>query len=211
MGIVLFIKELYYPLSMVDINSELPQEINNRVSYIIDFYFKFQHLKEVYRQGWLDHGIPKEQCESVADHSFAVAVLSYIIAGEKGLDRDKAMKLGLFHDIPEAIIGDKTPRDNITPDQKRSSEIAACQILFAGFPDQQEYLNLIREYQFQSTPEAKLVYQIDKLERMAQAQVYQENGFKGLEEFFEEAPTKIHDPDLQEMVAALMRFRRKKI
>ena len=42
---------------------------------IISFYMQYNHLKNIYRQGWLKVRIGlehKDKCESVADHSCCV-------------------------------------------------------------------------------------------------------------------------------------------
>ena len=43
-------------------------------------------LKEVPRTGWLDRGIPADETESVADHSFGVALLAWLLIPDE-LDR----------------------------------------------------------------------------------------------------------------------------
>ncbi len=47
---------------------------------LIQAYFELNHLKQLYRQGWLRVGIPPERCESVAEHSLGVALLCLFIA-----------------------------------------------------------------------------------------------------------------------------------
>jgi len=47
---------------------------------LIEAYFEFNHLKQLYRQGWLRVGVPPERCESVAEHSLGVALLCLFIA-----------------------------------------------------------------------------------------------------------------------------------
>ncbi len=47
---------------------------------LIEAYFEFNHLKQLYRQGWLRHGVPHTQCESVAEHTFGVALLALFLA-----------------------------------------------------------------------------------------------------------------------------------
>ena len=42
---------------------------------IIEAYFEINHLKGLLRQGWLRCGVEPAQCESVAEHSFGVAML----------------------------------------------------------------------------------------------------------------------------------------
>lgn len=53
-----------------------------------------------------------ERCnryESVAEHSFYVGIIAYQLACAIGLDESSArycLKMGLMHDLPEAVIGD---------------------------------------------------------------------------------------------------------
>ena len=69
----------------------------------IEMYFQIAHLKQVYRQGWLLRGISPEQCESVADHTFGVAILAMILATNHfpELDRTKLLQIALIHDLGE--------------------------------------------------------------------------------------------------------------
>jgi len=69
-------------------------------------------MKRLLRQGWVRAGIPVSSIESIADHSWAVAVLSYILVTiennyreNSGLDKlhvEKTVILGLLHDINES-------------------------------------------------------------------------------------------------------------
>ncbi|WP_016879782.1 HD domain-containing protein, partial [Chlorogloeopsis fritschii] len=68
------------PIALLEGKTTLP---------IIEAYFEFNHLKQLYRQGWLRHGIEPKYCESVAEHSFGVALLALFLADEYSLDLDK--------------------------------------------------------------------------------------------------------------------------
>src|SRR5436309_8629270 len=68
-------------------------------------------LKEVRRKGWVDRGVP--DAESVADHSYRVALLAWALARRRGLDAERAMLIGLVHDLAEAELGDETPFDTL--------------------------------------------------------------------------------------------------
>ncbi|HYO58827.1 HD domain-containing protein [Archangium sp.] len=48
---------------------------------LIEAYFELNHLKQLYRQGWLRVGLARERCESVAEHSFGVALLCLLQPG----------------------------------------------------------------------------------------------------------------------------------
>jgi putative hydrolase of HD superfamily len=73
-------------------------------------------LKRVPRTGWLDRGIDPALAESVADHSFGVAMLAWLLAVERNaqgapLDPTRVLCLALAHDLAEATTGDETPYD----------------------------------------------------------------------------------------------------
>ncbi|MFT4037062.1 MAG: HD domain-containing protein [Thermomicrobiales bacterium] len=73
-----------------------------------------QRLKQVARQGWLDRGVPAADVESVADHSFGVALLAWLAAltaqsAGEAIDPTRVLQLAIIHDLPEAVIGDWTP------------------------------------------------------------------------------------------------------
>lgn len=74
-------------------------------------------LKRLARTGWLDRGVPELATESVADHSFRVALLSWMVAttypteygNHAGIDPGRVLLIALAHDLPEAFAGDPTP------------------------------------------------------------------------------------------------------
>jgi len=86
----------------------------------LHFLHLIQQLKHLPRTGWLR---TVEQPESVASHSFRLALLSLftpvglasvlfflsrmlIFPPEKGLDRSRCMFIGLIHDLAESVVGD---------------------------------------------------------------------------------------------------------
>ena len=82
---------------------------------IATLYFQANHLKHIYRKGWLEHGIQESVTESVADHSFGVAFLALILANDvdPSLNQEKLLKMALLHDYSESVIGDTTPRNEV--------------------------------------------------------------------------------------------------
>ena len=84
----------------------------DRFSGLARFAHRIGRLKSIPRAGWLHRGVPAEQTESVADHSFRVAVLAWLASAEiESLDRDRVIRLALLHDLAESITGDITPYD----------------------------------------------------------------------------------------------------
>ncbi|MEX2314675.1 MAG: HD domain-containing protein, partial [Thermomicrobiales bacterium] len=79
---------------------------------ILGFWSQALQLKRLRRTGWLDRGVAGP--ESVADHSWGVALLAWLLARDQpGLDRERVLLLGLVHDLPEAVAGDPTPFDDV--------------------------------------------------------------------------------------------------
>ena len=73
-------------------------------------------FKLVPRTGWLDRGVDPLWAESVADHSFGVALFAWACALQRhaegsNLLPERVLKLALIHDLAEAEIGDLPPYD----------------------------------------------------------------------------------------------------
>ncbi|RLI76220.1 phosphohydrolase [Archaeoglobales archaeon] len=75
----------------------------NKVDELVKFIHEAGSLKNIPRSGWLKIGI--KDPESVAEHSFRVALIAFFIAymESKNLERAyKASFYALIHDIPES-------------------------------------------------------------------------------------------------------------
>lgn len=172
---------------------------------IINIYFAINHLKNVYRKGWLLSGIPSESCESVAEHSFGVAILAMLLAPYWSIELDlhKALEMALIHDIGEIYTGDIVPQDNIDPVLKNDLEKEALQNVFKKLKLGDEYTLLWEEYHSSATPEAKFVKQLDKLEMALQGKIYELLHRKNLTEFFRSVENQIEDPELRSILESL--------
>lgn len=165
---------------------------------LIRVYFQFAHLKHLFRQGWLQHGIAQERCESVAEHSFGVAVLSLILADTyyPELDTEKVMRLALLHDFGEIYAGDITPQHGISAQEKARREQQSVSRVFQELPNAQHYLEIWDEYEQGLTPEARLVRQVDRLEMGLQAAIYERGGATGLEDFYASTRQALSDTEI---------------
>lgn len=141
-------------------------------------------------------------CESVADHSFGVAVACCLIGDAyfPELDLNKVMRMALIHDLGESRIGDLTPYSGVPAEEKKRRELAAVEQIFAGLPNAQEYVALWRELAAGDSPEARFVKEIDSLEMAFQAAFYEQDGGYDLGEFFHHAAGKIDTPMLRRLV-----------
>src|SRR3989442_10684237 len=76
-----------------------------------DFWPLLERLKLEPRRGWKER-LRLSHVESVADHSYGVAMLCLFQAWSRGgYDLERLLKLALIHDLDEAITGDLTPED----------------------------------------------------------------------------------------------------
>lgn len=192
----------------MDVKSENPVIYldDKDVNPIIRAYFEFNHLKQLYRQGWLKRGIPRERCESVAEHSLGVALLALWLAEAHfpDLDHGRLMRMALVHDFGEIYAGDLVPGDRISAGQKYRLEYESVQRVFAALPGGETYIELWLEYEAGETPEAQLVRQVDRLEMAMQASIYLRQGFKRMDEFFTTAGRALSHPELQNLLNELL-------
>ena len=128
-------------------------------------------LKELPRAGWLRVGI--RAGESVADHSFGVAFAALVLA-PPGLDRARVLELALVHDLPEVRVGDITPYDGVSREEKKAREAAAAADLFADHP---RLAALWAELEAGTSPEARFVKTLDHVDLRLQARRYGARGF----------------------------------
>ncbi|KAK3766360.1 hypothetical protein RRG08_044545 [Elysia crispata] len=150
-------------------------------------YMKFiGNLKKVERTGWVRHNV--KHPESVAEHMYRMAMIAFALPSDSTLDRDKCIKIALVHDVAESIVGDITPSCGVSKADKSKMEEDATKHIASFLPGHgaQEVLQLWKEYEYQSSPEAKFVKDLDKFEMIFQALEYEkaENRGGDLEEFF---------------------------
>ena len=142
-------------------------------------------LKDVLRQGWVNVGV--ESPESVAAHSWGMAIIALKMC-PSDLNLEHVLKLCLVHDLPEVIVGDRTPFDDVST--KSADERAAMEQIAP------EWVSLFDEYENQTTPEAVFVKRLDKLDMALQAQVYMDRGDIDLEQFIDSARKTLGDHEL---------------
>jgi putative hydrolase of HD superfamily len=144
-------------------------------------------LKLVKRAGWLNKvGITSDR-ESVADHSFLMAIIGLEQGMKLGLDSSKIVRMCLLHDLAESVIGDRLPEEKSSPSAHRNEEDKIMHELLNDLkaPTSKILLNDWVELVESKTSEARLVWRIDKLEMAIQAREYERMGYdiEKLEEF----------------------------
>ena len=168
---------------------------------ILDFFKDASNLKNIPRQGWIDK-LSMEHPESVADHSYSMAIMGMVISDLENYDSEKILKMILLHDLAESKIGDYTP-NQISKENKITIENNAYDEIIDTLPDsiKLQYGTIWEEYQNQESPESIIIHQIDKLEMVLQAKMYQKGGasLEAVESFFKSAESEITHPKLKEL------------
>lgn len=155
---------------------------------IVEFAYEVGQLKRLPRAGWLFAGVTHP--ETVAAHSFRVGVLAFAIAVQEGANPDRAATLGLFHDVPEARIGDIPYVGKRYLDVRMPPEdVAADQVRHLPAPLAAHITAVVAEHEaakdIDHTPEARCSRDADKLELLLQAREYQAAGVAKMDRFIE--------------------------
>lgn len=142
---------------------------------ILKIFLTLQWAKELPRQGFIQLGFKRNEADSVAAHSWTCAMLVYLLATEmkkqgQKIDVDKAIKMALFHDMAETIVGDVgTFVKGMAKGAFAPIEEEGLKWLVADLPEKKEMISLVNEYMERKTLEARLCKVADNLDALAQA------------------------------------------
>jgi len=126
---------------------------------MIEFLFEAGMLKKTPRTGYQFLGTGGE---SVADHSFRMTVVGYVLASlEPEADGNKVVLMCLFHDLPEARTGD---HNYVNKRYTEVDENAAMDDQVRGLPFGSEMKSLFLEFNEAQTLEAKLAKDADQID-----------------------------------------------
>lgn len=154
--------------------------MEERLKNSMRFYLLATQLKYKIRSGWDENhwNVSKERLESIAEHVFGTCILALSIDSEfkTNLDIDKVIKMLVLHEIGEVVIGDITPFDNVTPEEKMKIEHEAMKKVIGDLVNKEEFLSLLIEFDEKKTKESIFAHHCDKLEADIQAKVYQDMG-----------------------------------
>jgi len=123
--------------------------------------------------------------DTVASHSFHVAIIAYCIARMEKLsheDANTAMLMGLLHDLPEARTGDV---DFISKNYTKVDEELAISDQFAEIEFGGDLKKVVDEYEERKSLISKCAKDADSLEQMYQEWVLSWQGNKLANNWFE--------------------------
>ncbi len=176
----------------------------------LDFFKTVGKSKRLPRTGWVREKVKNP--ESTAEHSFRVGVLSMILSDEVNVNKEKLMKMSLIHDLGEVYTGDLVwTRGEIVDinirEEKEKKELRGMIKLFSLLKNGSQFIEIFEEMIDGITKEAKVFWQIDKLEMALQALEYEIEQNQNLEEFFINADLVIREPVLREIFEEISKHR----
>lgn len=134
---------------------------------ILAFMRKTENLKNTLRSSHTSNG----RHESSAEHSWRLCLLVLTMGRFfEGIDADKLLRMAVVHDLGEAVSGDiPATRQQGAPDKSEQERRGMCELCADLPPElQADLLALWDEYEAGSTPEARIIKGLDKLETIAQ-------------------------------------------
>lgn len=164
--------------------ASLPIDIDKeKYINILKFYYYNHTLKSKLRTGWdKEHWnieSENERVEMISDHITGAVGLAFAFGSEfkYEIDINKVLKTLMIHEIGEAIIGDVTPFDNVSPEQKHELEHMAMKQVLGNLNKCDELYQSLLDFDACINPIDKFSHYCDKLEADLQSKVYQEKGF----------------------------------
>ncbi len=154
--------------------------MEKKLESTLRFYVLATKLKYKIRTGWDDNhwNISGERRESVAEHVYSTCILAIALESECNLDLDleKVIMMLVLHELGEVIIGDITPFDNISREEKIKREYEAIKTILGDLRRGEEYYDLLLEFDEKKTKEAIFAYHCDKMDADLQSKIYQDMG-----------------------------------
>jgi putative hydrolase of HD superfamily len=146
---------------------------------LANFFFEVGMLKRTPRTGFQFLG---SGAESVAEHSFRTAIIGFTLARMDGrADVGRVLQLCLFHDVPEARLGDLNyvNKKYVTTDEPR-----AVADLAATLPFGDEYQATLAEFAARESREAQPAHDADQLEMILALKEYKDLGNRYADEWY---------------------------
>ena len=165
-----------------------PRDRGSLRTHMDDTYRLFAALVEIEgldripRIGYAARGV--DHPESVAEHSFHVALLVWALGRSEPIDLERALAMALVHDLAEGRTGDlpRTVAGHLPPGVKHALESSVMRELFGADHDA---VALFEEYVVGDSAEARFVHACDRLQLLLKAHLYQRWGTGDLDELFE--------------------------
>ncbi|KAF9887238.1 hypothetical protein FE257_010366 [Aspergillus nanangensis] len=156
----------------------------------VPFFHLMERLKTTKREGWQQASI--KDGESIADHMYRMSIIVMLCPPSLAsqVDVSRCVQMALVHDMAECLVGDITPlHKGISKTEKARREAATMAYITQLLPPTMRVggttlMTLFQEYEENTSLEAQLVHDIDKVEMVMQTFEYERCHERDLSEFY---------------------------
>jgi len=143
---------------------------------VVNYLFELGMLKRLFHNGPQVVGV--NQPDTISEHCHRAAVLGFILAEMEGVNSEKVATMLIFHDGPEARIGDHNKIaqryvDNVAAEKAAITE----QVMDLPKEIGEKIKNYWLSQENKDTPEGRVAYDADILETALQAKEYLDLGY----------------------------------
>lgn len=135
------------------------------ISRYLEILHVFERLKNTTRHSYTS----ENRKESVAEHSYRLAIMAYFVKDEfLQIDIKKVILMCLFHDIGEAFTGDIPCFEKTNADEENETQKVTDFLNSMPLPYKTELKKLFEEMELLQSKEAKLYKALDNMEVVIQ-------------------------------------------
>ena len=186
-------------MSDIDSKAEAGKFTAARLERLADFFNEVGMLRHTPRTGYAFLGSGKE---NVAEHSYRVSVMGYVLARMCGLDPARVTFLCLFHDLHEARTGDFNYVNHRYDQCQARRALEDC---VDGTGLEADVLPLWDELAAGASPEAVLAHDADQLDLICNLKAELDKGNAFASQWLESAVKRLRSPEARELAEVVLR------
>lgn len=186
-------------MSDTDSKAEAGEFSAARLERLVDFFNEVGMLRHTPRTGYAFLGSGKE---NVAEHSYRVSVMGYVLARMCGLDPARVTFLCLFHDLHEARTGDFNYVNHRYDQCQARRALEDC---VDGTGLEADVLPLWDELAAGASPEAVLAHDADQLDLICNLKAELDKGNAFASQWLESAVKRLRSPEARELAEVVLR------
>ena len=186
-------------MSDTDSKAEAGEFTTARLERLADFFNEVGMLRHTPRTGYAFLGSGKE---NVAEHSYRVSVMGYVLARMYGLDPARVTFLCLFHDLHEARTGDFNYVNHRYDQCQARCALEDC---VDGTGLEVDVLPLWDELAAGASPESVLAHDADQLDLICNLKAELDKGNAFASQWLESAVKRLRSPEARELAEVVLR------
>lgn len=171
----------------------------DQLDRMADFFNEVGMLRHTPRTGYAFLGSGQE---NVAEHSYRVSVMGYVLARMSGVDPARVTFLCLFHDLHEARTGDLNYVNHRYAQCRAREALEDC---LDGTGLEEDVLPLWDELEECGSREAVLAHDADQLDLICNLKAELDKGNAFAADWLESAVQRLRSPAAQQVAQAVLR------